>query len=104
MKTQWVTRYFQVSRKNLDWAWLDKNLPSAAVGSRGCKLSKWSYCQSDDGDDDDDDDGNDDVESYWDNKAECGSPNLGLVQYTRSPLYKVKCDEDHYLDEAFKKR
>ena len=67
---------------------------------RGCKLSrgKWSYCQGDDGDDDadgDDGDGDDD-ESYWDNKAECGSLNLGLVQYTRSPLYKVQCDEDHY--------
>ena len=63
---------------------------------------------SDDGDDgddgdDEDDDGDDDVESYWDNKAECGSLNLGLVQYTRSPLYKVQCDEDHYWDEAFKK-
>ena len=100
MKTQWVTRYFQVSRKNLYWAWLDKSLPSAAVG-RGCKLS-WGngLIVSDDGDDgvdgDDDDGDGDDVESYWDNKAECGSLNLGLVQYTRSPLYKVQCDEDHY--------
>ena len=67
---------------------------------RGCKLfrGKWSYCQDDDGDDDadgDDGDGDDD-ESYWDNKAECGSLNLGLVQYTRSPLYKVQCDDDDY--------
>ena len=55
---------------------------------------------SDDGDDsvdgDDDDGDGDDVESYWDNKAECGSLNLGLVQYTRSPLYKVQCDDDDY--------
>ena len=49
-----------------------------------------------DGDGDGDEDDDDVVESHWDNKAECGSLNLGLVQYTRSPLYKVQCDEDHY--------
>ena len=50
---------------------------------------------NDDGDGDSGDD-NDDNASSSDNTAECGSPNLELVRYTKSHLLQQDRNEEHY--------